>query len=182
MSKRKIFNIVNICLSVLLIIFMFLPFISVYGSDVNFWDVNGEKHIIPILMIIELLGACVFYIMQVVGYIKETKNAYPFIGFGVTYYLYYFISAADAGSLDVLGYGFWLALICSVALTAMTIIANYMSDEAPVRPQQPYGGGYGYNPNQYGYNGQPQNNGYYPNQQMPGPQQGYNGQNGPMYR
>ena len=181
MSKRKIFNIVNICLSILLIVVMFLPFAKVYGQDVSFWDMNGEKHIMPIIMILELIGACIFYIMQVVGFLKETKNAYLFVGYGLTYYLYSFVSLADSGSFNLLGYGFWIGLIGYIVLTVMTIAANYMSNEAPVKPQQPYGGGYGYNPNQYGY-GAPQNNGYYPNQQMPGPQQGYNGQNGPMYR
>lgn len=180
MSTRKIFNIVNICLAVFVIINMFLPFAAGYYGDVSFWDADGDKHILPIILMLEMIGACVVYVMHVVGSTKETKNAYPLVGFGATYYLYLFIGImANGGSFDSVKIGFWLGLISTVALVVTTILANYMSDEAPVKPQ--YGGYGGYNQNQYGY-GAPQGNGYYPNNQMNGPQQGYNGQNGPMYR
>lgn len=181
MSTRKILNIVNCCITLLFIISLFLPMVS--GYSVSLWDsYESSDHILPIVLIMELLGLAVFYVLQIVGTIKNTKDCYPLLGFGVTFFVVQFISSASSGSLDLYGVGSWLSLLSSVALTVVTILANFMSDEAPAKPQ--YNNGYGYYPqnnNPYGYQppqyGQPQGP-----QQMP--PQGYNNPNGqgPMYR
>ncbi len=182
MSTRKKLNIVNIGLVVLLIISIFLPVAAQEGYSFNFWDVYGN--ILSIIMILEYVGLGVFYVLQIMGILKNTKESYPLLGFSVTYFVYLFINGANTGNLDVFSFGFWLLLLGSIAITVITILANYMSDEAPVKQQ--YNNGYGYyNPNNpYGY--QPQNNGYYPptgQPQQPNAQPGYNNnQNRPMYR
>lgn len=190
MSTRKIFNIVNSILAVMMIAFVFLPFIvNSRGEEFSFWNLTKGDYTLPIVFIIELLGLIAFYVLQIVGVLKNTKDGYPLLGFGITYFVANAISGATQGMLDYFRYGFWLLLLGTVVLTVMSILANYMSDDAPNNKQAP-NNGYGYYPpnaNPYGYGNQQQNNGYYPQGQANGQpnyngQQGYNNSNGQMYR
>ena len=66
MSTRKILNIVNCCITLLFIISIFLPLVN--GYSLSLWDsYEDSDHILPIVLIMELLGLAVFYVLQIVG-------------------------------------------------------------------------------------------------------------------
>ncbi len=175
MSTRKIVEIVAMSLAVLVLIAMFIPYAS--GGSENFWKYsellfNDKNHIFGIMMIVGLLASAICLLLHVLGVMKDSKESYIGAGFVGLLTLTEFINIAD-GSLDGVGIGFWLLSLCGPAFLVLTVVAQFLSDEA--KPK------YGYGYNQYG-----QPNGYnpmgYQNPQGGYPQQGGYNPQGPMYR
>lgn len=132
MSTRKVFSIIGLILSVLLIICLFLPFIGGYGESYSLWkyfDLLGTSST-GVIVIIELLICVLAFILQLTGATKDAKLAYFGLGYYFTYHIALFISALDHSALDQLEFGFWIGMILSIATLIIIIIGSFVSNDS----------------------------------------------------
>ena len=143
MSARKVFSIIGLCLSALLIVCLFLPFYSYYGESYSLWEYLDKSRAgaTAIIIIIELVIAVVAFILQLAGACKDSKLAYLGLGYYVTYHVSIFFTALNNEAFDELSFGFWLGLILSVIAVIITIIGNLVSNN-----KKPSYAGYGPQP------------------------------------
>ena len=165
MGTKKIMNIVCIILCVLLVIDIFLPVASDGVNSSSWWDQETD-HIGGIFYIIEFVSALAFCCLYQFDILKDSNFALLFCGEFLADHiriLYYIIT----GSLTNITYGYWLGLICIVALVVLIIVSNFVKENAPKGNNRF---------NQYGNNNYmpPYNNNMYNNNQQ------YNNQ-GPGY-
>ena len=182
MSPRKIVEIIAMVMALIVIITLFIPYAGSGSYSYSIWDASADKHILPILMILASIGTAVCLLLQVMGVTKEAKESYIGAGYVGIYAVYVFMNyATSTNGFEGLAAGFWLFVLSGIAMLALSIVSQFLSDEAPVKPQYgaPYGGynQYGQQPGGYGYpNAQPnvpQQGGYNP-QAPQAPQGGYN--------
>ncbi len=133
MSARKVFSIIGICISALLIIFIFLPFYDLgsYGGSYSLWEYLDKSKAIAtaVIIILELLLAVIAFILQLTGACKDSKLAYLGLGYYFTYHISIFCTALSNEAFDELSFGFWLGFIFSIIAVAITIIGNCVSNE-----------------------------------------------------
>ena len=143
MSARKVFSIVGLCLSVLLIICLFLPFYSFYGESYSLWEYFDKSKAIgtSIIIIIELIVAIVAFVLQLTGVTKDSKLSYLGLGYFCTYHISLFFSALSNEAFDELAFGFWMGFVLSIAAIAIALIGNAVSNES-----KPKFGGYNQQP------------------------------------
>lgn len=183
MSQRKIVEIIAMVMALIVIISLFIPYAGSGDYSISIWEASeGTKHVTPILVILSTIAAAVCLMLHIMGVMKDSKESYIGAGYVGIYCLsVFFTYATSEGGFEGLAVGFWLLVLSGVAMLALSIIAQFLSDEAPAKPQYgaPYGGynQYGQQPGGYGYpNAQPnvpQQGGYNP-QVPPAPQGGYN--------
>ena len=141
MSTRKVFSIIGLCLSALLIVCLFLPVISSYGESYSLWktfEMFGFKAA-GVIVIIELCVCVLAFILQLVGVTKDAKLAYLGLGYFFTYHILLFATAAEGNVLSQLAFGYWFGLILSIATLVMIIVGSCVSNEtkqryAPMKP------------------------------------------------
>ena len=133
MTARKVFSIIGLCLSVLLIVCLFLPFYDLgeYGGTYSLWEYldKARANATGIIIIIELLIAILAYILQLTGACKDSKLAYLGLGYFFTYHISLFFTALSNEAFDELSFGFWLGLIFSLIAVVITIIGNLVSNK-----------------------------------------------------
>ena len=158
MSLRKILNLICIGLCLLLIIDLFLPIQEYMGISDSYWGEN--EHTVGIMLLLEFLGAAAFFALYQFNMVKDNKFSLLFQGHFLGINLLSLIYMMK-GELDYVAYGYWIGLLCIVALISLTLICNVVSDQPkPKRPRPYNGGGYGgpvppynmYNQPPMGYN------------------------------
>ena len=176
MSPRKIVEIIAMVMALLIIIAIFVPYMGSGGYNINFWDASGDKHLEPIFIILSAIASAVCMMLQVMGVTKDSKESYIGAGFiGIFSLISFFGKATSSNGFDYAMAGYWMIVLCGIAMLVLSVVAQFISDEAPVRPQygSPYGGYGQYGQQPGGYNPM----GGYPNAQPNVPQQGgYNPQ------
>ena len=136
MSKRKVFSIIGLVLTVYLIINMFLPLLKSDYTSMSTWeyfDKNDAMHV-NIIILVELVLAALFFILQICGATKKATLALLSIGFYVTYFdLIYFITFVKSEYMQYTSIGFWAGFIVSIILLITTIIGLLVSNEKTAR-------------------------------------------------
>lgn len=142
MSARKVFSLIGIILSVLLIVCLFLPFLNAYGETYSLWEYLDKSHagITGIIIIVELVIAMIAYILQLSGVSKDAKLAYLGLGYYFTYHLSLFTSALSNEAFSELSFGFWIGLILSLVTVILTFIGSFVNNDSKPRMNS-YSGG-----------------------------------------
>ena len=139
MNKRKIFNIVVISLSLLMMLDLFLTFENVEGVDHTLWGIlsAGGKTIFIMYTIFNLLF-CIFDITKIYN---KIELCFVSSGFYFTFFLMYMFSYVDAEALPNTRMGFWIGLVLSafmltfVFLTSREKIDEVVSDSSKNEPK-----------------------------------------------
>ena len=135
MSNRKIMSIIGLCLMVFLLIGLFIPYFDNGYQSYNLWE-HFEKAdtSFHILVLIELIIAIILLVLQICGVMKDTKLALIPAGFLMTWNLGVFLKALEE-NLDPLGFGFYLSLILSIAVTIVLGIGGLLSNDKKQKMQ-----------------------------------------------
>ncbi|MBR3116728.1 MAG: hypothetical protein IKF36_02495 [Bacilli bacterium] len=136
MTTRKVFSIIGLVLALFLIGNMFLPFLGDSNSSFSFWEYWSEREytFIDIIVLVELIIAVLFFVLQICGVKKDTKFVYFTLGYYVTYHIGLMFEFSKHDYMQYTQIGFWLGFIVSIVLLIITIIGNLVSNErkAPV--------------------------------------------------
>lgn len=111
MKKDNIFSIVAMGCGLLIILSVFLPYVSYFGASISLWKAENPVRILYILL--SLLVIAVYLIN------KKTELSYLSVGFTL------FNSISDMISmdgLDGLSIAFYLILLSSIAIGVMTFL------------------------------------------------------------
>ena len=134
MTARKVFSIICMCFTALLIIFIFLPLLDLgsYGGEISLWDYlkSSNSNSTSIIIIIELIIAIVAYILQLTGVTDDAKLAYLGLGYYTTYHLSLFFTAIANSAVSQLAFGFWLGFIFSLTAVILTFIGGFVNNKA----------------------------------------------------
>ena len=133
-TKRKVFSLIGLVLSVYLIINMlFVPFVQ----DEPLWELGliGYDHIVGIIMLIELVLGIIALIMQLFGLTQKANFVHFGNGFYFSYHLYIFIEYLDHDVLDNAQIGLWLGLIVSALLFLVIFIGGFLKNEKNEKPK-----------------------------------------------
>ena len=179
MNKRKIYDIVIISLSLLMMLDLFLTLENVEGVDHTLWNFlsAGGKTIFIMYTIFNLLF-CAFDITKLYN---KIELCFVSSGFYFTFFLMNMFSYVDDEALSNTRVGFWLGLIVAATMLMFVFLTSREKiDEKPVIKEEPkdnapkktntrntkVNNGNMNNPNyRYNRNG-PYNNGNNPNQGM----------------
>jgi hypothetical protein len=156
MSKRKVFSLICLILTVLLLINLFLPFAKLYGEDYSYWTYFSKGYDIvgfPILILIGLIIAMVVFVLQLCGVMQDYKLAGYGLGFYSAFFMYALMGCLKHGSWEGFSVGFYLGWIVSIILLIVFVIGSFLSNKT--KPKTYYGYGQpqpaGYDP----YTGKP---------------------------
>lgn len=111
MKKDNIFSIVAMGCGLLIILSVFLPYISYYGTSISLWKAENPARILYILLGLLVIG---MYLIN-----KKTELSYLTVGFA------FFNSITDIISMEGfegLSIGFYLILLSSIAIGVMTFL------------------------------------------------------------
>ena len=179
MNKRKIYDIVVLSLSLLMMLDLFLTLENVESVDHTLWDVlsAGGKTIFIMYTVFNLLF-CAFDMTKLYN---KIELCFVSSGFYFTFFLMYMFSYVDANALSNTRVGFWLGLIISALMLIFVFLTSREKDEVVKTPPKEEPKGNGKKPNarntkmnnanmnnpgyRYNRNG-PYNNGNNPNQGM----------------
>lgn len=135
MSNRKIMSIIGLCLMVLLLIGLFIPYFDNGYQSYNLWEYFEESDTsFHILVLIELIISIILLVLQICGVMKDTKLALLPAGFLMTWNLGLFLKALE-NNFDPLSIGFYLSLILSVAVTIVLCIGGLLSNDKKQKMQ-----------------------------------------------
>ena len=133
MSTRKIFSLICMCLTILLIVCIFLPFFDLgsYGGTYSLWEYFFEANTggTAVLLLIELIIALVAFTLQLAGATDDAKLAYLGLGYYFTYNISTFMSALSNSAFDQLSFGFWLGFILSIITVVLAFIGSFLSNK-----------------------------------------------------
>lgn len=131
MSKRKVMSIIGLCLMVLLIVCLFLPFISDGDTSISLWENmdNNDRMEVNIIMLIELLIGVLIFILQLCGALKDAKFTYFTLGYYITNFLDVAIAMIKREYFKYLSVGFYLGFIISIATLVIVIVGSALSNE-----------------------------------------------------
>lgn len=124
MSTRRIMNIIGLFLVLMVVIGLFMPI----GNEASFWKGLEYYGHFNIVLLIELLIACLLLILQICGILKDSKFALLPVGFILNYSLFYLFGGFEYG-MDNFEFGFYYNLIVSIASSIVLIIAGLVSNE-----------------------------------------------------
>lgn len=111
MNKNRIFGYVAMGLPLLIIISIFLPYMSFYSISTSLWKAEDPSRII--LIILSLFVIALFLIN------KKTEMSYILAGYGTFYQINMLI---QTGELSYFSIGFYLILLASIAIGVMTFL------------------------------------------------------------
>ena len=125
LNQRKIFSIVMAGLSLLLIIFSFIPYAGNSYAKVSLW--SSEMISIGVTQMILLFGVIALYLLHLFIDLDEKwiKYANYAVGFVTFTHLLYFFQLISGGSRV----GFWFEFLLSLGLGACSVLWNFMSEE-----------------------------------------------------
>ena len=111
MNKNKIFGFVAMGAALILIISVFLPYISMFSISSSLWKAEDPSRV---LMILLGLFVIVLYLIN-----KKTEMSYITAGFGTFYSIAMIISAEG---LEYFAIGFYLMILSSLTIGVMTFL------------------------------------------------------------
>lgn len=131
MTARKVFSLIGLILSVLLIVCLFLPFYDYGVGTYSLWEYLDKARAsgTRIIILIELIIASLTFLLQLVGVFKDSKLAYLGLGYYFTYHLSLFFSALGNEAFSDLAWGYWIGLVLSTVTVIITIIGNCVSND-----------------------------------------------------
>ena len=143
MTKRKVMSIIGLILMSVMIVCLFLPFISNGDESLSLWKLmdNQNRMEINIILLVELIIGLLIFILQLCGALKDAKFTYFTLGYYITNFVEVFISMIKNDYFKYLSFGFYLGLIISIATLVIVIIGSALSNDkkrvsysaAPVR-------------------------------------------------
>ena len=114
-DKNKIYSYMGIGSGAIMILCVFLPYISAYSTSVSMWSAKAGSRFLFILIGLAVIAAYLFN--------KETKLTYMACGYGLFYSLEKLFGNGGFNNLSV---AFYLLFIASIAMT----VAVFLYDEA----------------------------------------------------
>ena len=111
MSKNKIFGFIAMGSAALLIISMFLPFVSAFSASSSYWKADDGSRVLILLL---CLGVAALYVIN-----KKTELAYLVGGFAFFHLITYAIAAEG---LDYFAIGYYLMLLSAATMCVMTFL------------------------------------------------------------
>ncbi len=114
MNKNKIFGFVAMGAALVLIISIFLPYVSMFSISRSLWKSEDPSRILLILLGLFVIA---LYLIN-----KKTEMSYITAGFGTFYQI---AMAISAEGLEYFSIGFYLIIISSLTIGVMT----YLYDE-----------------------------------------------------
>lgn len=134
MSARKVFSIICLCLTALLIGCIFLPLLDLgqYGGTYSLWKYLDESKAsaTAVIMIVELLIAIIAYVLQLTGVSDDAKLAYLGLGYYTSYHISLLFTALNNSAVDQLAFGYWIGFIISVTVVILTFIGSFLSNKS----------------------------------------------------
>lgn len=119
--NKLVFRIIGALASSLIIVSVFVPFISAYGNFQSLWEANQTVGMvyIPIMII-------VFGIIGVLGFAINIKTEFVYISFGAMlfYLIMETIPILKQGTFNYLGMGYYFLLIGTIIIGIMTFICK----------------------------------------------------------
>ena len=157
MSKRKVFSLICLILTVVLLINLFLPLMKIavgYGKTetYSYWSYFSDYYNVigfPILVLIGLIISMVIFVLQLCGVMKDYKLASYGLGMYSAFLFFLLMGCLKHGSWYGFSVGFYLGWIVSLVLLVVFIIGSFLSNKTKPKAY-------------YGYNQQPQPAGYDP--------------------
>ncbi len=130
MNRRKIFSIVIASVALLIIIFSFLPYASIYGGKYSLWSSDYNTIAIGVTQMIILLCVITVYLLHLFANLNEKWVKFANYGVGfVTFFhiveLFQIISASGAGTKV----GFWFEFLLALGLGTCSVLWYFMSEE-----------------------------------------------------
>lgn len=113
MKKDNIFGIVAMGCGLLLIISIFLPYVTYYSTSVSLWKMEDSSRFLYILL---GLFVIVLYLIN-----KKTEMSYLAVGYGAFTSISNIIAIEGLEGLSI---GFYLILLSSIAIGVMTFLYN----------------------------------------------------------
>lgn len=125
LNQRKIFSIVMASLSLLIIIFSFIPYAGSSYSKVSLW--SSGMIALGVTQMILLFAVITVYLLHLFIDLDEkwVKFANYAVGFVTFTHLIYFFQLISGGSRV----GFWFEFLLSLALGACSVLWYFMSEE-----------------------------------------------------
>ena len=117
MKKDNIFSIVAMGCGLILILSVFLPYITYFSTSVSLWKTEDPSRYIYILLGVFVI---ILYLIN-----KKTEMAYLAVGYGIFTAISTILSI---GSFDGLSIGFYLTLLSSFTIGVITFL--YKEEEA----------------------------------------------------
>lgn len=174
---KKIMSFVSLGAMVVMLIGLFLPFISNSGFSQSLWETLEANHF-NIIVLIEIIAGMAIIGLSLGKIIKSPTVALFTTGFYLTYLIGFLFYVLDVAGLEYLGFGYYFGLISSLAATVALIVEFFLKDDLTVNNMN----------NNMGYNNPQMGQPYY-NPQMAQPyynqQQtiiGYDQQGQPIYK
>ena len=127
MNRRKVFSIVIAGISLLMIIFSFLPYIGAGSYSVSLWSSDGGTLAIGVTQLILLLCVITVYLLHLFmdlneKWVKFTNYA---VGFVTFVHLINFFNYISGGTRV----GFWFEFLLSLGLGTCSVLWYFMSEE-----------------------------------------------------
>lgn len=111
MKKDNIFSIVAMGCGLLLIISIFLPYVTYYSTSLSLWKMEDSSRVIYILLGLLVIG---LYLIN-----KKTELSYLTAGFGIFSTIGQIIALEGFNGLSI---GFYLILLSSLSIAIMTFL------------------------------------------------------------
>lgn len=130
MNRRKVFSIVIAGISLLMIIFSFLPYIGSGSYNVSLWSSEAGTLSIGVTQLIVLLCVMTLYLMHLFMNLNEKwfKYANYGVGFVVIYQiieLFQIVTRSGVGTRV----GFWFEFLLALGLGTCSVLWYFMSEE-----------------------------------------------------
>ena len=121
MKNKLIFRMIGALASALIIVSMFVPYISVTGYNTNWWQIYEEANSLYLPIMIIVFGAIgvIFFSLNI-----KTEFAYMTSGATLFFVIIETISIIEQGVFSSIGIGYYLLAIGSVLTGIMAFITN----------------------------------------------------------
>ena len=131
MTKRKAMSIVGLSLMALLIVCLFLPFISDGDYTMSLWKLmdQNDRIEVDIILLITLIIAMLVFVLQLCGALKDAKFAYFTLGYYFLNFIDVFITMIKKDGFKYLSIGFYFGLIISIISIIVVAIGGFLSND-----------------------------------------------------
>ena len=122
MSKRKIFDIIIIFLSLFMVVNLFLTCLSINSVSYSLWTLlgTGEKTIFIVYAVFNIL----FCVFDLTNLYNKIEVCFISGGFYFTYFLSNVLSLAESSTLSQSGIAIWIGLIFGLAILVMAFVSS----------------------------------------------------------
>ena len=128
MGMKKIMSFVGLGAMVVMLISLFLPFISNSGFSQNLWDTLKTNHF-NVIVLIEIIVGMAIVGLSICKIIKNPTVALFTTGFYLTYLIGFLFYVLDVAGLEYLGFGYYLGFVSSLAATVALIVEYFLKDD-----------------------------------------------------